>query len=84
VFGEELADLLLAGCQAPFGKKHLGVVGEQVQDAAAVGSHALVVERLQVLERDRLALLVGHRHSADGHEVSFGPRSVNFVIRGRA
>ena len=65
--GEQLSDLLLAGRESPLGEEHLRIIGEKVQDAAAVRRHALVVERLQVLEHDGLALLVGHRHSADGH-----------------
>src|SRR4051812_29052952 len=58
--GEQLADLL-AGGQAPLGEHDLGVVSEQVQDAAAGGRRPGVVEGLEVLEGDRLALLVGHR-----------------------
>ena len=55
------ADLLLAGRQPPLREEHLRVVGEQVEDAAAGRRDALVVERLEIFERDRLALLVGHR-----------------------
>src|SRR5215510_645044 len=64
---EELADLLLAGGQAPLREKHLGVVREQVQDAAAGRGHALVVERFQILERHRLPLLIRHREPAHRH-----------------
>ena len=52
---------VLPGGQPPLREVHLRVVGEQVEDAAARRRDAAVVERLQVLERDRLALLVGHR-----------------------
>src|SRR3954471_21486941 len=65
--GEQLADLLLAGGQAPLGEHDLRVVGEEIQDAAAGGGGAGVVEGLEVLEGDRLALLVGHRLGCDGH-----------------
>src|SRR3954469_3061056 len=48
--GEQSADVLLAGGQAPLGEHDLGVVGEQVQDASAGGGRAGVVEGLEVLE----------------------------------
>src|SRR5690606_9901694 len=64
---EELADLVLAGRQAPLGEVDLRVAGEQVQDAAAVRGHAPVVEGLEVLDRHALALLVGHGGLGDPH-----------------
>src|SRR5262249_412312 len=57
---EELADLLLSVRQPPFREVDLRVVGEEVEDAAASGRDAAVVECLQVFEGDRLALLIGH------------------------
>jgi hypothetical protein len=64
---EHLADLLPAGGNAPLGEVDPGVLGEQVQDAAPVGGHPGPVERLQVLDDQRLAVLVGHRLAGDGH-----------------
>src|SRR4029453_16722232 len=64
---EQLADLLLARGDAPLGEVHLGVVGEQIEDAAAVRGLAAPVERLQVLDRHALALLVGHGLGRYGH-----------------
>jgi hypothetical protein len=65
--GEELADLLLPRRQAPLRKEHLRIVGKQVENAAAAGRHAFVVERLEILQRHRLALVVGHHQSRDRH-----------------
>src|SRR3954467_8953889 len=58
---EHLPDLLAPVGDPPLREHHLGVGGEQLEDAVPGRRHAGVVERLQVLERDRLALLVGHR-----------------------
>jgi hypothetical protein len=63
-----VADLLLAARQPPRGEHDLGVLGEEIQDAAAGGGGPGVVEGLEVLEGDRLALLVGHCPGRDGHE----------------
>src|SRR5580704_2015406 len=49
--GEQLADGLLAGRESPLGEVDLRVVGEQIQDAAAVRGDTTVVEGLQVLQR---------------------------------
>src|SRR5262245_34143337 len=57
---EHLADLLPAVGNAPLGEVDLGVVGEQVEDAAPVLGHPGPVERLQVLHDQRLAVVVGH------------------------
>src|SRR6266700_1407491 len=57
---EELADLRLAVRESPLREVDLRVFGEEVEDAAAGRGDAAVVERLQVLQGDRLALLVGH------------------------
>ena len=65
--GKELADLLLASGESPLREEHLGIVGKQIENAAAPRRHPLVVERLQVFEGHGLALLVGHRHTADRH-----------------
>src|SRR5215216_2710306 len=67
---EELADLLLAVGQTPLGKVDLRVVGEELEDAVASRRHPALVERLEVLERHRLALLVGHRPFGYRHVVS--------------
>src|SRR3954453_2914194 len=64
---EQLSDLLLAVGEAPLGEVDLRVFGEEVQDAVAGRSDASVVERLEVLERDRSALLVRHRLRAHCH-----------------
>src|SRR6185369_6272999 len=64
---EQLADVLLAVGQSPLREVHLGVVGEQVEDAASRRCRATVVERLQILDCHRLALLVGHRLSRQCH-----------------
>src|SRR5262249_50526807 len=68
---EHLADLLFAVGQTPLREVHLRVVGEQRQDAVPGRRDAAVVEGLQVLERHRLALLVGHRLLAERHACSF-------------
>src|SRR5882762_8945059 len=60
---EQLADLLLAVGQPPLGEVDLRVISEQVQDAAPGRGDATVVEGLEVLQRNRLALLVRHRLS---------------------
>src|SRR6266436_3505844 len=65
--GEQLTDLLLAGGQAPLGEHDLRVVGEEVQDAASGGRHPGVVECLEVLEGNGLALLVSHGLRGYGH-----------------
>src|SRR5947209_7898789 len=67
---EHLADGLLAVGQAPLGEVDLRVLGEQVQDAAASRGDAAVVERLQVLQRDGLALFVSHRLNGQGHRAT--------------
>src|SRR5262245_9988299 len=64
---EQLADLVLARRQAPLGEVDLRIVGEEVEDAPAGRGLATVVEGLQVLDGDRLALLVGHRLGGDCH-----------------
>src|SRR5580765_4836854 len=64
---EQLADPVAASGHAPLRKVDLRVAREQVEDRAAAGGYPAVVERLQVLERDRLALLVGHGLSCQGH-----------------
>src|SRR5216683_385039 len=68
--GKQLADALLARRQSPFGEVDLRIVGEQVQDAAAGRGDTAVIERLQVLQRDRLALLIGHRLSGQCHRAT--------------
>ena len=50
---EHPADLVSPRGDAPLREVDLGVVGEQLEDAAARVGHAGVVEGLQVLERDR-------------------------------
>src|SRR5438132_1748145 len=65
--GKQLADALLARRQSPLGEVDLRIVGEQVQDAAAGRCDTTIVERLQVLKRDRLALLIGHRLRGQCH-----------------
>ena len=50
---EHLADLLAAVGDAPLREHDLRVVGEQVEDAPAGRGDAAVVERLEVLQRDR-------------------------------
>jgi hypothetical protein len=67
---EEFADLVLAAGQAPLGEVDLGIAREQVEDGAAAGGDAAVVVGLEVFERDRLALLVGHRLTGEGHGMS--------------
>src|ERR1700761_9354723 len=57
---EELADLRLAGRESPFREVDLCVDGEEIEDAAASRGDTAVVERLQVFQGDRLALLIGH------------------------
>src|SRR5215469_2302313 len=93
---EELADLLLAVRQPPLREVDLRVVGEKVEDAAASGREAAVVECLQVFEGDRLALLIGHglvrqRHGTppdsalNGFNVSLGlERGQHRAARGAA
>src|SRR5262249_16327141 len=44
-------------------------VGEEVEDAAAGRGGPAVVERLQVLDRHALALLVGHRLRRERHGI---------------
>ena len=66
--GEALSDRLLAVGQPPLGEVDLRVVGEEVEDARPGRRDAAVVEGLQVLERDRLALLVRHRLLSDRHD----------------
>src|SRR4051794_38955310 len=83
--GEQSADLLLAGGQSPLGEHDLGIVREQVQDAATRRRGAGVVEGLEVLEGNRLALLVGHRLSGDGHgdSLSYGRADQDAVAASR-
>src|SRR3954471_17453980 len=58
---EHPPDLLAPVGDPPLREHHLGVGGEQLEDAVPGRRHTAVVERLEVLERYRLALLVGHR-----------------------
>src|SRR5215218_7866531 len=74
---EELTDLLLTVGQTPLRKVDLRVVGEELEDAVASRRDPTVIERLEVLERHRLALLVGHcpcgyRHVVSSFAVSCG------------
>src|SRR5215510_7234171 len=64
---EELTDLFFAGGQTPFREKDLSILGKQVEDARASRGHTLIIESLQVLQSDRLTLLVGHRLFRDSH-----------------
>src|SRR5882672_48811 len=64
---EQLADLLPAGGDAPFREIDLRVAREQIEDRTAVRCGAAVVERLQIFECHRLALLVGHCLSCQCH-----------------
>jgi hypothetical protein len=82
--GEALSDGLLAVGQAPLGKVDLGVVGEEVEDAGPGRGDAAVVEGLQVLERDRLALLVRHRLLSDRHHAPPSVCVADTLIRARA
>src|SRR3954454_6005122 len=58
---EHLPDVLAPVGDPPLREHHLSIGGEQLKDAVSGRRHAAVVEGLQVLQRDRLALLVGHR-----------------------
>src|SRR4029079_15321127 len=58
---EHLPDLLLAVGNSPFRGVDLRVVGEQIQDAAPVPGFSCPVEGFQIVDDDRLPLLVGHR-----------------------
>src|SRR4028119_2070922 len=64
---DRLPDLPLPGGHPPLREHHLRVLGEQVEDAAPGRGDPAVVEGLEVLEGDGLALLVGHGLRADGH-----------------
>src|SRR6266566_4588071 len=72
---EHPTDLVATLRYAPFREIDLGVLGEQLEDAAAGLGHAGVVEGLEVLERYRLSLRVCHR-LCDRHvsPPSSGPR----------
>src|SRR5467141_5297104 len=76
--GEQLTDLFLAGCQAPFWKENLCIVGKQVEDTLPRRCDSLVVECLQVFQRDRFSLLVGHRLS--GYRHGSPPAFLIFVV----
>src|SRR5580704_1114721 len=58
---EHLPDLFLAVGNTPFRKIDLRVLGEQIQDAAPVPGLSRPVEGLEIIDYDRLPLLVGHR-----------------------
>src|SRR4051812_3961292 len=72
---EHLPDLLAAVGDPPLRERHLGVGGEQLEDVVAGRRDAAVVERLQVLQRDRLALLVGHHLGGYRHAASSSSRT---------
>src|SRR4249919_1259326 len=61
---EHLTDLILPRGDAPFWKIDLRTVREEVEDAAAGRGDAGVVERLQVLERHRSPIFIGHARRA--------------------
>src|ERR1700733_291149 len=65
---EHLADLHLASREPPLREVDLRVFGEEVEDTATGRGDAAVVERLQVLKGDRLALLIGHNVARQRHE----------------
>src|ERR1700749_4163244 len=65
---EHLPDLLLAGGDAPFREIDLGVVGEEVENAAAVPGLAGTVERLEIVDDHRLSLLVSHGLLGESHQ----------------
>jgi hypothetical protein len=62
---EHLANLFTTGGQPPLREQNLRVVGEQVENAAAGGGDAAVIEGLEVFQGNGFALFVGHRQGAD-------------------
>jgi hypothetical protein len=68
---KQLADLIPAARKAPLREEHLGILSEQIKDAAAVRGHTAVVECLQILDCNRLSLFVGHRLGGKRHDRLF-------------
>jgi hypothetical protein len=79
---EHLADLRLAVGQALFWEMDLCVLREEIEDCATGRSHSTIVERLQIFECDRFALLVGHRLRRQCHGV-FSDRKMGSFLASR-